>query len=126
MFITKRSLPRRTFLRGMGTAVALPLLDAMVPSLTALAQTPARPRTRFGAVFIPNGAIMEQERAAAERGGEDGVAVGDPRDGYAVRVVERIHERGEPEGDACAKEAPVEMPRQDHERGVNKDAFGMH
>jgi hypothetical protein len=58
-FITKTHLPRRTFLRGVGAAVALPLLDAMVPSLTALAQTPARPRTRFGAVFIPNGAIME-------------------------------------------------------------------
>ena len=43
----------------MGATVALPLLDAMVPSFTALAQTPARPRTRFGAVFIPNGAIME-------------------------------------------------------------------
>jgi hypothetical protein len=66
MFITKRSLPRRTFLRGMGAAVALPLLDAMVPSLTALAQTPARPRTRFGAVFIPNGAIMEQWTPSAD------------------------------------------------------------
>jgi hypothetical protein len=59
MFLTKRSLPRRTFLRGAGTALALPLLDAMVPAMTALAQTPARPGTRFGAVFIPNGAIME-------------------------------------------------------------------
>jgi len=69
MFITRRSLPRRTFLRGMGTAVALPLLDAMLPSLTALAQTPARPRTRFGAVFIPNGAIMEQWTPAADGAG---------------------------------------------------------
>ena len=43
----------------MGATVALPLLDAMVPSFTALAQTPANPRTRFGAVFVPNGAIME-------------------------------------------------------------------
>ncbi len=59
MFVTKRSLPRRTFLRGLGATVALPLLDAMVPSFTALAQTPANPRTRFGAVFVPNGAIME-------------------------------------------------------------------
>jgi hypothetical protein len=59
MFLTKRSLPRRTFLRGAGTVLALPLLDAMVPAATALAQTPARPGTRFGAVFIPNGAIME-------------------------------------------------------------------
>jgi len=60
MFIAKRSLPRRTFLRGLGVTVALPLLDAMVPALTALAQSPARPRTRFGAVYFPNGAIMEQ------------------------------------------------------------------
>ena len=44
----------------MGVTVALPLLDAMVPALTALAQTPARPRTRFGAVYFPNGAIIEQ------------------------------------------------------------------
>jgi hypothetical protein len=59
MYLSRKSLPRRTFLRGAGATVALPLLDAMVPSLTALAQTPAAPRTRFGAVFIPNGAIME-------------------------------------------------------------------
>jgi hypothetical protein len=60
MFITKLSLPRRTFLRGMGATVALPLLEAMVPASTALATTAANPRVRFGAVYIPNGAIMEQ------------------------------------------------------------------
>lgn len=59
MFVTKKALPRRMFLRGIGVGVALPLLDAMVPPLSALAQSPARPRTRFGAVFVPNGAIME-------------------------------------------------------------------
>jgi Protein of unknown function (DUF1552) len=59
MFITKMSLPRRTFLRGMGAAVSLPLLEAMVPAYTALAKTPASPRRRFGAVFFPNGAIVE-------------------------------------------------------------------
>jgi ABC-type Na+ efflux pump permease subunit len=67
MIVTKKSLRRRTFLRGMGTAVALPLLDAMVPALTALAQSPARPRTRFGAVFVPNGAIMSSGRRPAPR-----------------------------------------------------------
>ena len=56
MFISKRSLSRRTFLRGMGVTVALPLLDAMVPASTALAATAANPRSRFGAVYIPNGA----------------------------------------------------------------------
>ena len=60
MYVRKMSLPRRTFLRGMGTAVALPLLDAMVPSFTALAKTAANPQKRFGAVYIPHGAIMER------------------------------------------------------------------
>ena len=60
MFVSKIALPRRTFLRGVGTAVALPLLDAMFPAFTALARAQARPRTRFGAIYIPNGAIMEQ------------------------------------------------------------------
>ena len=44
----------------MGAAVGLPVLEAMVPAMTALAQTPANPKTRFGAVFVPNGAIVEQ------------------------------------------------------------------
>jgi hypothetical protein len=46
------------FLRGTGTAMALPFLESMVPALTALAQTPARPPLRFGAVYFPNGAPM--------------------------------------------------------------------
>jgi hypothetical protein len=58
MFITKRSLPRRTFLQGVGATMALPLLEAMVPAMTATAQTPAAPVRRFGAVFFPLGARM--------------------------------------------------------------------
>ena len=60
MFVTRMALPRRTFLRGVGAAISLPLLDAMVPAFTSLARAQARPRTRFGTVYIPNGAIMEQ------------------------------------------------------------------
>jgi hypothetical protein len=57
MIITKKALSRRTFLRGAGTALALPLLDAMIPSLTAQAQTPAAPERlrRLGYVYIPMG-----------------------------------------------------------------------
>ena len=55
MIITKKALPRRTFLRGMGASLALPLLDAMVPSMTALAKTPAEPVRRLGFVYIPMG-----------------------------------------------------------------------
>lgn len=56
MFITKKHLDRRTFLRGaLGTAIALPLLDAMVPAATAQSLTAAGQRFRFGAVYMPNG-----------------------------------------------------------------------
>src|SRR4029079_12475341 len=55
MIITKLALPRRTFLRGIGATVALPLLDAMVPSMTALAKTPADPVRRLGFVYMPMG-----------------------------------------------------------------------
>ena len=58
MIIAKRQLPRRTFLKGvMGTAVALPLLDAMVPAATAQSRTAAAAPFRFGAVYFPNGAM---------------------------------------------------------------------
>jgi hypothetical protein len=55
MIITKKALPRRTVLRGMGATVALPLLDAMVPSMTAFARTPAAPVRRLGFVYMPMG-----------------------------------------------------------------------
>lgn len=56
MFVTKKHLPRRTFLRGAGATVALPLLDAMIPAATALAQTAAAPVRRFLGVWHPHGA----------------------------------------------------------------------
>ena len=58
MIVTKKALPRRTFLRGMGATLALPLLDAMVPAMTALAATPANPVRRLGFVYMPMGAHM--------------------------------------------------------------------
>ena len=54
-FITKRALPRRTFLRGAGVALGLPLLDSMVPALSALADTPAAVASRLGFIYMPNG-----------------------------------------------------------------------
>jgi hypothetical protein len=55
MFVTKRSVSRRTVLKGVGATLALPFLDAMVPAATALAKTAAQPARRFGAVFVPMG-----------------------------------------------------------------------
>ncbi|HCE02086.1 MAG TPA: hypothetical protein DEQ98_02500 [Acidobacteria bacterium] len=60
MIIRKLAIPRRTFLRGAGATVALPLLDAMVPALSALSTTAAAPVRRLGFVYIPNGAVMQQ------------------------------------------------------------------
>ena len=59
MIITKKAIPRRTVLRGVGTAMALPFLDGMVPALTALSQTAATPTKRLGVVIVPNGAPRE-------------------------------------------------------------------
>ena len=58
MLITRKHLPRRTVLRGLGAAIALPLLDGMVPAATALARTAAAPIRRFGAFYVPNGMAM--------------------------------------------------------------------
>src|SRR3974390_3666816 len=58
MFITRKSVSRRTVLRGMGTAIALPLLDAMVPAFAPGAAV--QPVRRFGVVYHPNGVIYDQ------------------------------------------------------------------
>jgi hypothetical protein len=66
MFITKKHLSRRTFLRGAGVTVGLPLLDAMIPAWTVLAQTAASPKPRMGFMYLPHGAIMDQWTPVAE------------------------------------------------------------
>jgi len=69
MILTKRAIPRRTFVRGLGVGLGLPLLDAMVPALTQAAQTAAKPQLRAGFVYIPHGVIMKEWTPAA--GGRD-------------------------------------------------------
>ena len=59
-FITRKHLSRRTVLRGAGVALALPLLDAMIPAATALADTAAAPKIRLGFIYFPHGAVMER------------------------------------------------------------------
>jgi hypothetical protein len=66
MFITKRHLSRRTFLRGAGVAIGLPLLDAMIPARTALAQTAAKAMPHMGFIYFPHGAIMDRWTPAKE------------------------------------------------------------
>jgi hypothetical protein len=75
MIITKKALPRRTFLRGAGAALALPLLDAMIPAATAQAQTPAKPVPRLGFVFVPMG--TDHARWTPQGGTEAGEPLGE-------------------------------------------------
>jgi hypothetical protein len=59
MIVSKRVIPRRTALRGLGSMLALPLLDSMVPALSAFQKTAAKPINRFGVMYVPNGMIMK-------------------------------------------------------------------
>ena len=65
MFVSKKALPRRTFLRAMGTAVALPMLDAMLPALSAQ----AKPTPRLGFIYIANGVIQNRWNPATTGAG---------------------------------------------------------
>jgi hypothetical protein len=71
MFITKKAISRRAILRGMGAALALPLLDAMVPASTVLAKTAAGPVRRLGFVYLPNGQNPEAGQWTPLKEGKD-------------------------------------------------------
>jgi hypothetical protein len=60
MYLTRKHLSRRTVLRGMGVSISLPLLDAMIPAATALANTAAQPLPRMGFIYFPHGAVMDR------------------------------------------------------------------
>ena len=69
MIVTKKALDRRTVLRGIGTTLALPLLDSMVPALSALRETAANPIFRLGVAYVPNGMMMDRWTPASEGSG---------------------------------------------------------
>ena len=69
MIITRKAVPRRTVLRGVGATLALPLLDGMVPALSALGRTAAAPTRRLGVVYVPNGVEEAQWRPATQGAG---------------------------------------------------------
>jgi hypothetical protein len=95
MFITKKHLPRRTFLRGMGVTLALPLLESMVPARALLAQSAARPVTRLGFVYVPHGAIMRDWMPATEGAGFEFTPILKPLEPYRdyVNVVSNLGHR---------------------------------
>ena len=86
MFVTKKHLPRRTFLKGVGVSLALPLLDSMIPARTLLAQTAARPLPRLGFVYIPHGAIMDKWTPATEGAGFEFTPILKPLEPFRDRL----------------------------------------
>ena len=99
MFISKKHLDRRTFLRGMGATVALPLLDAMIPARTLLAATAARPVPRLAFVYFPHGAVMDEWTPADA--GRDIQLGRDPRAAGAVQ--EPADDRQRPREPPCLR-----------------------
>jgi hypothetical protein len=85
MIITNRCLPRRTFLRGLGAAVALPLLDCMVPTLGAAARF--KPARRLGIIYVPNGVIMDRWTPATEGSGFEWSPTLQPLEPFRDRVL---------------------------------------
>jgi len=107
MYIAKLSLPRRTFLRGVGATVALPLLEAMVPALTPIVKTAANPAKRFGAVYIPHGAIMDQYRPATAGAGFEFTPILKPLEPFknSLIVVSNLDRPGDDDSHATASAA---------------------
>ncbi|MBI4265268.1 MAG: DUF1552 domain-containing protein [Acidobacteria bacterium] len=97
MMITKKAISRRTVLRGLGAAVALPLLDGMVPALSAQARTAANPRARFGFLYVPHGSIMDQWTPAQEGAGFEFSTILKPLEKFRehVTVFTHLDNRGE-------------------------------
>ena len=69
MIVTQKAIPRRTILRGLGTTLALPLLDAMVPALARAQSAAAKPPNRLSTVYLPNGIMMDKWTPATEGAG---------------------------------------------------------
>ena len=86
MFVTKKHLPRRTFLKGVGVSLALPLLDSMIPARTLLAQTAAKPLARLGFVYMPQGAIMDKWTPATEGAGFEFTPILKPLEPFRDRL----------------------------------------
>jgi len=87
MIITKKALPRRTFLRGLGTALALPLLDGMVPAFAAPRTSAAVAVPRLGIVYVPNGIWMQSWTPKGEALSEELPAILQPFAGYRDRLI---------------------------------------
>ena len=93
MIITRKAIPRRTVLRGLGASLALPLLDGMVPAFAAIRNTAAAPVKRLGVVYVPNGMMMNHWTPRTEGAGFDFPTVMKPLEPFRrhVQVLSGMH-----------------------------------
>ena len=93
MIITRKALPRRTVLRGLGASLALPLLDGMVPAFAAMRKTAAAPVKRLGVVYVPNGMMMNHWTPTTEGSGFDLPAILEPLEPFRrhIQVLSGMH-----------------------------------
>ncbi|MGE0702534.1 MAG: DUF1552 domain-containing protein, partial [Vicinamibacterales bacterium] len=87
MIVTKKSLSRRTVMRGIGATLALPLLDAMVPAFVPLLKGAARPVRRLGVVYVPNGMAMEFWTPKIEGAGYEMTPILAPLEGFRQHML---------------------------------------
>ena len=87
MNIFKKTLPRRTVLRGLGASLALPLLDSMVPALSSASAQVAQPAKRLGVVYVPNGMAMKSWTPATEGAGFKITRIMEPMAAYQDRML---------------------------------------
>ena len=119
MIVVKKALPRRTFIRGVGATLSLPLLDAMVPALSALEQTAAAPTRRLGFIYTPNGVMQTQWTPSGEGRDFDLSPILAPLAGFRddVLIVSGLaHRQAESFGDGNA----------DHHRATAAWLSGVH
>src|SRR6185295_3145112 len=87
MIVTKKAIARRTVLRGLGTTLALPLLDSMIPALSALRETAANPTLRIGVVYVPNGMMMDRWTPLTEGAGFEFKPIMKPLEPFRDRLL---------------------------------------
>ena len=120
MIITKTHLPRRTFLRGVGATLALPLLDGMVPALSPIRASAAAPVKRLGVVYVPNGVVMNQWTPDATGSGFDMKPVMRPFEPFRDRLTV-LSGLANKHGDALPGEGAG-----DHARAAGAFLTGVH
>src|SRR5213596_2222606 len=113
MFITKKHIPRRTFIRGVGVTVALPLLEAMLPAQTPLGKTAAAPVRRFVGIWHPHGAAPGYWSPLQEGSNFEFSFITKPLEPFRDRVVLITGL------DATGSAETADEPGGDHARGAN-------